>query len=302
MLVNPTPYPASPDGTLRDTPIKKKVKGLLMDADYLAYMAGFATQKTIYTQCTEEGDYIKEVKKSELGSVDFYITDFLVEEPTKAEFIINKQNRTIKNLTNNIPFNWFLTKGSTVFRNEYAEFVKYKGNRDNSERPHNYLHCMEYMKRVFKAKVIEGIEADDIIADVARRREGEVVVCSTDKDLRTVAGLHINLGKPSKPFYVTPLEACTNFYTQVLTGDKVDNIKGVKGIGEKKAYNILRHCSTEREMIDAVIEVYSDKITDPVVGWRGKEMDYKDLLVENCNLLYLRKNPDQKFTWREDDE
>jgi 5'-3' exonuclease len=64
----------------------------------------------------------------------------------------------------------------------------------------------------------------------------------------------------------------------VLTGDRTDNIIGLKGIGPKKAEKLLKDCKTEREYYDACLKAY----------------DGNQLRVdENLNLLWLRREPNQ---------
>jgi 5'-3' exonuclease len=63
------------------------------------------------------------------------------------------------------------------------------------------------------------------------------------------------------------------FYTQLLTGDTADNIKGVKGIGPKKADKILDGLVAEADLYKAVEEHY----------------ETLDELIENARLLWLRR-------------
>jgi len=70
----------------------------------------------------------------------------------------------------------------------------------------------------------------------------------------------------------------TNF--RILTGDRVDNIEGIRGIGPVKADKILKDCTTERELYEACIKAY-DGNTDRV--------------LENGKLLWLRRKPNQMW-------
>ncbi len=64
------------------------------------------------------------------------------------------------------------------------------------------------------------------------------------------------------------------FYTQVLTGDNADNIKGLYGVGPKKAAKLLEGCETEQDLYVAVLQAYA-----------GDE----DRVIENARLLWLRR-------------
>jgi 5'-3' exonuclease len=68
---------------------------------------------------------------------------------------------------------------------------------------------------------------------------------------------------------------------QCLTGDRSDNIKGIDGIGPKKAEKILDGCITEQELFNAVREAYSNDeefIMNGRVLWirRQENEDWKD--------------------------
>ena len=80
---------------------------------------------------------------------------------------------------------------------------------------------------------------------------------------------------------VTPESGMKHFYTQCLTGDRSDNIKGIEKIGPKKAEKILAGCVTEKEMFDAVRNAYSNDeefIMNARVLWirRKDNEDWKD--------------------------
>lgn len=104
-----------------------------------------------------------------------------------------------------------------------------------------------------------------------------------DKDLNQLPGHHYNPVTDER-YYVTEFEGLKSFYTQLLTGDRTDNIKGLDRIGPVKAAKILKDCKTEQEMLQAVTKAYADK---------GESFDR---LVENGKLLWLRREPGQ--TWR----
>ncbi|MEK9695780.1 MAG: hypothetical protein VW270_08440 [Candidatus Poseidoniales archaeon] len=65
---------------------------------------------------------------------------------------------------------------------------------------------------------------------------------------------------------------------QFLTGDAVDNIKGVRGIGPKKSRKLLKNKS-EKEMWDVVVEHLGE-----------------ERAIENGHLLYMLRTTDDRFT------
>jgi len=95
-----------------------------------------------------------------------------------------------------------------------------------------------------------------------------------------IRGWHYNFVKQNL-YYVTEQEAIKNFYIQILTGDRVDNIPGLKGIGPVKAKKILKDCQTEQDLFDAVLEKYDNDI---------------ETLTERARLLWIRRKENQLWT------
>ena len=123
------------------------------------------------------------------------------------------------------------------FRHRIYKYAPYKGTRKEKEP---WLVFWEpIIKDHFTEKwgfvIPEDIEADDVISAAAVMLEGPVTVCSPDKDMRQIAGIHFDYRKPSEGTKVVDMEqAELNFWMQVIMGDATDNIKGVPGLGEVK--------------------------------------------------------------------
>jgi 5'-3' exonuclease len=148
-------------------------------------------------------------------------------------------------------FKCYLT-GSDNFRKEI--FPDYKANR-TQPKPRHLEACREYLCTEYGAIVTDGHEADDALG--MDQTEDTSVICSIDKDLLQVPGNHFNFVK-KEVRTVTPLDGIRHFYSQMLIGDRSDNIKGVAGIGEKKADKYLRDLETEEQMFDLVRSLYDD--------------------------------------------
>ena len=94
-----------------------------------------------------------------------------------------------------------------------------------------------------------------------------------DKDLNQLRGWHYNYRKKEK-YFVSEEEGLRAFYLQILVGDRVDNIIGLKGIGPVKAEKIIKDCKTEEELYSTVLKAYDG--------------DTKRVL-ENGQLLWLQR-------------
>jgi hypothetical protein len=171
----------------------------------------------------------------------------------------------------------FLT-GSNNFRKDIAVTAPYKGNRTQA-KPKHYELIREYLNKAWGCEVIEGQEADDAIGIRAYEMEDveDYIIMSIDKDLDMIRGWHYNFIKNTK-YLINDQEAIKHFYTQILTGDRVDNIVGLKGVGPKKAEKILQDCITEADMYKAVLEAYDND---------------EERVLENGQLLWIRRKENQ---------
>jgi len=170
----------------------------------------------------------------------------------------------------------FLT-GKGNFRDVVAVTAPYKGQRVTEKPVHlQALRC--HLVTSWGFTVVQGIEADDAVGIAAYAvPEDETIMVHIDKDLNQFRGWHYNYRKKEK-YYVSEFEGLVAFYTQILTGDRIDNIVGLKGIGPVKAKKVLEKCTNENELYQAVLKAY--------------EGDQQRVL-ENGQLLWLQREPNQ---------
>jgi len=170
----------------------------------------------------------------------------------------------------------FLT-GKGNFRDDLAVTAPYKGQR-TSEKPVHFQALRCHLVTSWGFTVVKGIEADDAVGIAAYAvPEDETIMVHIDKDLNQFRGWHYNYRKKEK-YYVSEFEGLVSFYTQILTGDRIDNIIGLKGIGPVKAKKILADCTNETELYKAVLKAYDG--------------DEKRVL-ENGQLLWLQRKENE---------
>ena len=126
-----------------------------------------------------------------------------------------------------------------------------------------------------------GMEADDLLAIWQTENPG--VIVSVDKDMLQVKGLHFNI-RDWKYQWVTEDEADYLLMKQVLTGDSVDNIKGLAGIGPVKADACLKDVPYGKRL-DAVKKLWKEKYGR---GWEAN-------MQLNMDLIYLRRTHTDTF-------
>ena len=180
-------------------------------------------------------------------------------------------------------FEVFLT-GPTNFR--FQIYPEYKAHRKDQPKPKYLQQCRDYLKDKYNATVSDNCEADDLmsIAQTAQTAEQQTIICTLDKDLLQVPGMHfswrIEGGTQDKRWVreaklqeISPIEGARNFYTQMLKGDSSDNIKGVAGLGPVKAEAMLASCETEEQMFDIVREAYG----------------FDEIMLMNGQVLYMQR-------------
>ena len=131
-------------------------------------------------------------------------------------------------------------------------FAEYKGTRP--DMPEDLRAQIPYFPRIAEAFDIPFLEvpryeADDVIATLARRHQGEldVVIVSSDKDLMQLVNDHVCLLDTMKDKRIGRPEVFEKFGCApeqvpdalAIWGDTSDNIPGVKGVGEKGVKALL---------------------------------------------------------------
>ena len=146
----------------------------------------------------------------------------------------------------------FDAKGPT-FRNEI--YADYKANRPTM--PEELREQIAPIHSTIRAMglplvCVEGVEADDVIGTLsleASRTGREVVISTGDKDMAQLVDEHVTLINTMNNTTMDRAGVIEKFGVPpeliidllALMGDKVDNIPGVAGVGEKSATALLQH-------------------------------------------------------------
>ena len=184
----------------------------------------------------------------------------------------------------------------------------YKANRPDA--PEDLARQFPLVREVAHAldvPVLEetGVEADDVIATLARRArdEGfEVVIVTGDKDFAQLVGEGIELYDPmaeaaGRGGWTRPADVERKLGVRpdqvvelmALTGDKIDNVPGVPGVGEVTAAALVRHFGTVEAMLSRPEEI-------PEAVARGGEK-LKEKIVAHAARIRLNRT---LVTLRED--
>ena len=111
----------------------------------------------------------------------------------------------------------------------------------------------------------ENVEGDDLISYyIKNKKENEkIVIASSDKDLTQLISDTVIVWNPRLKEYITKDNAVEKIgirsdnvvLEKILCGDVSDNIKGVKGVGEKTLINLFPQLLTERLDLKRVVEL-----------------------------------------------
>ena len=201
--------------------------------------------------------------------------------------VISMLRRLCKDYPNSPIVVVFDAKGKT-FRDEI--FEAYKAQRP--PMPDELREQVEPIHDIVRAMglpllCVPGVEADDVIGTLARQASAEarpVVISTGDKDMAQLVDQHTTLvntmtdsvldidGVKAK-FGIAP-ELIIDFLA--LMGDKVDNIPGVPGVGEKTALALLQGLGSLEEIYNAL-----DKVAE--LEFRGAKTMGAKLAAERAN-------------------
>jgi len=274
----------------------------LIDGDIIIYKCGFAAEQRyyeIYEKDNVEFGWIAKYKYKK--DVDKYLEmygeeKFHVEKTAEAEPIshaihnIDKLIQSILHDTRSSEYQLYLS-GEGNYRETVATLLPYKGNRDPTHKPLHYEELKRYLISL-GAIVVDGMEADDGMGieqytrEYARLHPGDTTICTIDKDLDMIPGLHYNWDK-IRMYFINEEDGYRNFFRQVLQGDTVDNIPGLYKITEQKATKAIMeplvYMTKPKEMKAYVEEVYLRHR-----GLIGTEQMLK-LLEEIMKLLWISR-------------
>jgi DNA polymerase-1 len=171
----------------------------------------------------------------------------------------------------------------------YDIYDQYKANRE--EAPEDLIPQFPLFRKASEAfgipaLEVEGYEADDLIATYARcaQEQGrKVTIVGTDKDLMQLVNENVRLYDPIKNKYLGADDVFEKFGVapdkvvdvQALSGDSVDNVPGVPGIGIKTAAQLITEYGDLETLLDKAGGI--------------KQPKRREALIENAEKARLSK-------------
>jgi len=214
--------------------------------------------------------------------------------PTKVPFLFSNMLRRV---TKDLPPDYlavvFDPSGPT-FRDQL--FTDYKAQRQ--PMPNELFIQIPSVRRLCEAMrlpIIEvaGYEADDVIGALARqsaRREVDVYIVTSDKDMMQLVGGRVRVlrpgqgaGKPDVILDAAKVEEVMGVPPEqvadvmALMGDSIDNIPGAKGIGDKGARELIRRFGSVEAALEHASEVQNKRYREALINCREQVLLSKQL-------------------------
>ncbi|MEQ1937760.1 DNA polymerase I [Mesorhizobium sp. CN5-321] len=180
---------------------------------------------------------------------------------------------------------------SKTFRNDL--YPEYKANR--SAPPEDLVPQFGLIREATRAfglpcVEMEGFEADDLIATYCRlacEAGGDTTIVSSDKDLMQLVGPTVGMYDPMKDRQIGIPEVIEKWGVppekmidlQALTGDSVDNVPGVPGIGPKTAAQLLEQFGDLDALLARATEIKQEKRRQSIIDNADKARISRDLVT-----------------------
>ncbi|HEU4838654.1 MAG TPA: DNA polymerase I [Micavibrio sp.] len=190
----------------------------------------------------------------------------------------------------------------------YDIYDQYKANREDA--PEDLIPQFPLFRKASEAfgipaLEVEGFEADDLIAAYARiaHEQGrKVTIVGTDKDLMQLVNDDVRLYDPIKNKYLGADDVFEKFGVppekvvdvQALSGDSVDNVPGVPGIGIKTAAQLISEYGDLETLLERAADIKQPKRREALIENAGKARLSKQLVRLDANAPVPLKLEDLK--------
>jgi len=259
----------------------------LIDGDILLYRCGFACEKTYYlvygagsespALYSAHRDIPKDTPKEHIWSR---------KEVDTEDNAVRALDATLANILAKLGTDQYelYLSDSRTFRHELAVTKPYKGNRDGAPRPVHYGVLKSRLLDQHRGTVWPKLEADDCLSIRATEMGADATIVSIDKDFSQIPGRYFNWvnGEMGE---VTPRDATISLGCQILSGDSIDNIPGIAGLGPAKSRKLIGESSNTKEMVERIRSRYRDYMGD----------NGESYLLEQGSLVYLLRSRDDSF-------
>ena len=163
-------------------------------------------------------------------------------------------------------------------RNNFRKTIEptYKSNRKKTRKPIIYTKLLEWFYRNIECFSFEGLEGDDIMGIFATSEEfknEDVILVSSDKDMRTIPAKICGLEADDKIEVISQKDADYWFMIQTLTGDVTDGYSGCPKVGKVTAQKLLANVKHDIKLMwEIVKEAYAKADLDEEYAIRQSQL------------------------------
>lgn len=284
-----------------------KFDRLLFDADILCHKAACISQVKHYSVTWPDGNsylayrHIKDAKEFIEDKPGYSIK--VTQEPLPFEIAAHAIESMITRASNELGcsnYTLMITDEDKSKNYRYDVCSEYKANRKNLTRPFHYKKIRKHLIENYPTEIATGWEADDSLGIAQVQSKERTCIVSIDKDLLMVPGFHYNMDTrelieakdPGKIWLIERKSGKKDlkgygylwFCAQMILGDAVDNIFGIKGIGAVKTYKLFSRFLDKEFTLD-------EPLTEVLKLYRkyDKVQDFE----KNARLLWILRTPEQ---------
>jgi hypothetical protein len=216
----------------------------------------------------------------------------LVQYRTFSNFVISSQDKDL----NIIPsLHCHPTTGEKYWASELGELVAHMDTKEVNDyerwpvsngvaiSPHSHSDVVYDLVNIVKEYCM--VDTGEVYK-IGKKKGQPKLKKACIKRTGDIKYTRVIVGKKESP-YVKKLSGTGLhfFYSQLLTGDVVDNYKGLEGYGNTQAYELLKGSESEQELYDKVSRLYLDKLG----------INYHTYLLEQMRLAWMQTYRDEMF-------
>jgi hypothetical protein len=314
-----------------------KITHIFIDADPIAYKGCFSKQKTSYKWVHTDGS-VSEVFKNAKDAKGFMTTLEMfgndegwtresIKEIPKLEDVLEAVDGVVEDYldtaehftgNSNLVLKGYLTPSGLKSKDLKGLEKRYQGNRDEMEKPMFLEEARQHLLEKYSwiSMCPLGYEADAILITKAEQKGENGLIMYIDKDLSQARGCYqIWMYPPTidkRSMFLsdslgwleyTPAKVmgCGDMFVayQCIQGDDADGYYGVKGVGKKTAYELLKDCKSNKELLETLYEYYFKKFPNGIQyeSWDEQMIDLTayQYLEQHYNLPYMERKPKDYF-------
>jgi DNA polymerase-1 len=190
---------------------------------------------------------------------------------------------------------------------------------EHDSKINQIVRLMHYLKCLpVKVLSIPKVEADDILAclsqQISSNPNNKSFIVSADKDFLQLVTNNITVYRPVEKEYYTPQTVIDKFQLtphnfilqKTLLGDNSDNVKGIKGLGEKGLLKKFPELKERNLSLQDIFDICEEKLKDHVVYARilmeRNEIESKYKVMDLSKPLVSEQDIEDLQSIIEDDE